>query len=73
MLDKICRVKYDSVIWPRVVGTMYAYEKCCIRKQTISLRIENKKYKTTCICINVNLRNISVSVDFWNIKLEMRV
>ena len=31
MLDKICSVKYDSVIWPRVVGTMYAYEKCCIR------------------------------------------
>ena len=74
MLDKICSVKYDSVIsdsstvpntasnakdhgnaprrfvnlthshhttratgdesgviWPSVVGTMYAYEKCCIR------------------------------------------
>ena len=31
MLDKICSAKYDSVIWPRVVGTMYAYEKCCIR------------------------------------------
>ena len=70
MLDKICSVKYDSVIWPRVVGTMYAYEKMLY---TISLRIENKKYKTTCICINVNLRHVSVSVDFWNIKLEMRV
>ena len=47
---------------------MYACEKMLY---LIKLRIKDKKL--TCICINVNLRNISVGVDLWNIKLEMRV
>jgi hypothetical protein len=51
-----------------IVGTMYACENYVV---LMKMRIKDKN--TTCVCIIVNLRNISAGVGLWNIKLEIHV
>jgi hypothetical protein len=66
MLLERCGIKYDNMM-----------ASCCSQRMPVKIMLylmklmRKKDKKTTCICVNVNLRNKSVGVDLWKIKLEM--